>query len=159
MNLQVPQQLGNFFTSWGTISFSRTLVHELNLVLERSHFYSHPYTTDMRLTLNTLKRSFHLNHITTGFKFEPLWWFIERRGRLSSSLLRIQEAALQITVRTPALLTKVFHGFHQSLQVNTCAVPKIKPRPVPFTSFAIRHSLTTLPFYTTQSEQLTASLN
>jgi len=29
MNLQVPYKVGNFLTSWATISFSRTLLHEL----------------------------------------------------------------------------------------------------------------------------------
>jgi hypothetical protein len=37
------------------------------------------------------------------------------------------------------ILTSVFFGFPESLHENAGTVPRIRPQPLPFTSFLIRH--------------------
>jgi hypothetical protein len=39
MKLQTPQKAGNFFTSWATISKSRTLLYEVGLVYKKANDY------------------------------------------------------------------------------------------------------------------------
>jgi hypothetical protein len=47
---------------------------------------------------------------------------------------------VQILVPRPAILTKDFRDFSQSLQANVRILPKIMPRRPPSTSFTIHHS-------------------
>jgi hypothetical protein len=46
-----------------------------------------------------------------------------------------------ISARTQTILTDSLRGFHESLEKNVRAVPRIRPRPLPSTSFSIQYSL------------------
>jgi hypothetical protein len=64
------------------------------------------------------------------------------------------ETWFKILVRRPAIQTERLRGFPHSLQANTGIVPQIKPRPLPSTSFPIRHSPIILSFDVIQYELL-----
>jgi hypothetical protein len=73
------------------------------------------------------------------------------QGNAAVMLLTCGRYSIQISAGVPAILTKVFNSFPQSLQASS-GEPQFRPQSLPSRSFPIYNSATILPFNTLQNK-------
>jgi hypothetical protein len=84
-----------------------------------------------------------MSHACSQYKNDAS--FAEPRGRVANTP-DSHSGGPGFKTRRPVILTEGFRGFTQFLQENAGIDSKIMPRPLPFISFLIYHSLVTLSF-------------